>query len=843
MTERPATTGAGTVGGVLPPGTIQLYDHFIPGLAGGAYQLTVQQAIAGVDTGTYFGPYAQAFTVTGPRFALDPADLGEVFPPADSNGVYGGVLPSVVLNRRTLPWERAFAADPALPWMALLTFQPDEVVPDPTTGQPLSTSTVAQFLTAAPGVLVPAIAPASLTAGVLASAVTSVVVPLLTFTALAPSLQEAALLAHARQTDTADQADLAAVSDGWYSVVVGNRFPDSAVAADGSGSSTLACLVSLEGLTAYLPGASGGPVPGTASQSVRLAVLASWSFVSNPAAAESFAGLTANLASSAGGDPTALLPRIPVPANAPASAAVTRLAEGYAPLAYHVASGEGTFAWYRGPLAAVVPQPLPPPAGGTGHYATSAEVTIYLEGQGVFDTSYAAAFEAGRLAALADRGFAVALVNGRSAAYTALATVGSRLASGRFAASTAQELLAPRLTRQHFGTRLRHGMGADLSEALAHVAETPAAAPPPAVQPRTARAAGDPVAATRALLARDDVRDLLAAHVASAMDPVTDWLAQLALLHQVPFRHLVPDERMLPVESVRFFYLDAGWIATLIDGALSIGVEGSRDLELQEAWSAPLISTVAAKVGQVRARRRGRPDLAVATAAAAASAPAAAKAAQPQRAGMLLRSALVAGWPGLVVRADGGATPLLRLDRLSDSVLLAIFDGVPGRITVGEPWHGLRFGVQDGNVLHLRSPGGVPLNVQFPAAGQGDVFSSYLRPVTGGVGARVLAVASLASALSAALGSAAQGVTMGAALFATELVSAPQQIAFSPPRPSPVAPAPPSSPPAPAPPAPAPSPVTGVAVPPPTATPATAEAPENPPPSVPPEGGSPEGSR
>jgi hypothetical protein len=836
--------------GVLPSGTIQLYDRYVPGLAAGAYQLTVTQAITGLDTGNYLGPYAQAFTVTGPRFALDPTDLGEVYPPADSNGVYGSILPSVVLNRRTLPWERAIAADPTIPWLALLAFQPGEVVPDPATGQLLSTSTVAQFLTASPGVLVPAIAPASLAADVLASTVTSVVVPLPTFTALAPSLTEAALLAHARQTDTADQADSAAVSDGWYTVVIGNRFPDSTVAADGSGSSTLACLVSLEGLTACLPGASGGPVTGTGSQSVRLAVLASWSFVCN-AADQSFAGLTAYLAGAAGGDPTALLPRIPVPAGTPASAAVTRLAEGYAPLAYHVASGEDTFAWYRGPLAAVVPQPMPAPADGTGHYATSAEVTIYLEGQGVFDTSYAAAFEAGRLAALADRGFAVALVNSRSAAYTALATVGSRLASGRFAASGAQELLAPRLTWQHFGARLRDGMGADLSEALAHVAGAPAAQPPavqsPAARPRAARAAADPVAATRALLARDDVRDLLAAHVTSAMDPVTDWLAQLALLHQVPFRHLVPDERMLPVESVRFFYLDPGWTAALTDGALSIGVEGSRDLELQEAWSAPLVSTVAAKVGQVRARRRGRPDLAVATAAAAKPAseadavaqPAAAAAALPQRAGMLLRSALVAGWPGLVVQADGGATPLLRLDLLSGSVLLAIFDGVPGTITLGEPWHGLRFGVQDGNVLHLRSPSGVPLNVQFPAAGHGDVFSGYLRPVTGGVGARVLAVASLASALPAALGPAAQGVTMGAALFATELVSAPQQIAFSPP------PAPPST--GPAQPSPAPAqPVTGPTEPSPapaqpstgptlpTVTPVTAE---------PPEGGSPEGSR
>jgi hypothetical protein len=761
-------------------GRIQFYDRFLPGLGAGDYQVSVQQSVAGLDTGGYFTPHRQSFTVTGPRFGLAPGDLGEVFPPADSNGDYAALLPSVVLNRRTLPWERAVADDRDLPWLALLTFQADEVVPDPGTGLPLRTSSVADFLglaAADPTVLVPAIGPSAVAPDVLAGTMTSVQVPLSVFTAVAPSLPEAALLAHARQTDTADQAESDPASDGWYAIVLGNRFPNSAVSADGSGSRNLSCLVSLEGLGAWLPGGSGLAATGGPRADVRLAVLASWSFVCNPAAGESFAGLVGGLVAQQGAEPSTLLPRIPVPPDSPAagSAAADRLRQGCAPLGYHLPTGEDTFAWYRGPCSAVVPQPLPPPADGAAHAANSAELTVYLADHGVFDLSYAAAFEAGRLAALADRGFAVALVNGRRAAYRTLHTVRSRLAGRRFGKAGVDELPAPRLHWRHFGARLQEGMADELSAALTSTEYGPAAAVEPAA-PVAAPApapAHDPVAATRGLLARDDIRELLAAHVAGeAMDPVTDWLARLSLLHQVPFRHLVPDERMLPVESVRFFHLDPGWIAALTDGALSIGVEGSRDLELQQAWSAPLLRTVAEKAGRVRAQQRGRPDLAVRTAAPAADGT------PPARSGMLLRSAVVAGWPGLVVRADGGAVPLVRLDRLAESVLLAVFDGVPGTVTLGEPWHGLRFGLQDGNVLHLRSPGGAPLGGQFPPAGGGDLLARYLRAAPSGAGARVLAVAALAHDVFGALGAAAQGASQGAALLATQLVRAPQQLTF-----------------------------------------------------------------
>ncbi len=52
---------------------------------------------------------------------------------------------------------------------------------------------------------------------------------------------------------------------------------------------------------------------------------------------------------------------------------------------------------------------------------------------------------------------------------------------------------------------------------------------------------------------------------------VYDWLLDLVRLKPLPFCNIVPDDQMLPEESLRFFHVDEGWIWAMIDGALSIG--------------------------------------------------------------------------------------------------------------------------------------------------------------------------------------------------------------------------------------------------------------------------------
>lgn len=147
---------------------------------------------------------------------------------------------------------------------------------------------------------------------------------------------------------------------------------------------------------------------------------------------------------------------------------------------------------------------------------------------------------------------------------------------------------------------------------------------------------------------------------------VSAWLAGLQTLTGVPFGYLVPDARMLPPESIRFFAVDPNWTAALLDGVLSLA-----------AKTAPAASAVATL----------RP---VALAAAGATTTA--------YSGFLLRSALVSDWPGLRVTgyADTqGATPLTtaRQERLAPTVLLVLFAGLIQRVDLAEPPQHLHAGV------------------------------------------------------------------------------------------------------------------------------------------------------
>jgi hypothetical protein len=56
-----------------------------------------------------------------------------------------------------------------------------------------------------------------------------------------------------------------------------------------------------------------------------------------------------------------------------------------------------------------------------------------------------------------------------------------------------------------------------------------------------------------------------------------EWFEQLARLRGIPFNYLLPNESMLPRESIRFFVVDRLWIKWLINGAFSIGSDSEKD--------------------------------------------------------------------------------------------------------------------------------------------------------------------------------------------------------------------------------------------------------------------------
>lgn len=173
-------------------------------------------------------------------------------------------------------------------------------------------------------------------------------------------------------------------------------------------------------------------------------------------------------------------------------------------------------------------------------------------------------------------------------------------------------------------------------------------------------------------------------------EPARSWLAALRLLSGVPFQHIVADERLLPPESIRFFYVDRAWTDALVQGALAVGAVTDADRALlQQIY--PSIRDDLDEAERLVRVPGGQGETGTADALS----------------GFLLRSEAVRGWPGIHVNAyrtdvadntePANANPLhlMRLEQLAPSVLLAILDGVPEIVHVDEPRRGVQFGVDE----------------------------------------------------------------------------------------------------------------------------------------------------
>jgi hypothetical protein len=210
------------------------------------------------------------------------------------------------------------------------------------------------------------------------------------FKAVAPRLDDLPYLAHVRQVDTGDK-EVAAINDrGWFSLVIGNRLPQANKAHR-------VLLISLEGLQDRLQEA-WRPGPG---QRVRLAVLMSWSFT-----CEGSNDFKAHLQRTS--IDTLHLPFQSFKDNSMQAADIVNgaYARGYTAADHVLRHGERTVSWYRGPLVPlsyVKPEQIQEPVSGAD------ELLRYDPGTGLFDVTYAAAWQLGRLLALQNQSFALAL--------------------------------------------------------------------------------------------------------------------------------------------------------------------------------------------------------------------------------------------------------------------------------------------------------------------------------------------------------------------------------------------------------------------------------------------------
>lgn len=222
-------------------------------------------------------------------------------------------------------------------------------------------------------------------------------------------------------------------------------------------------------------------------------------------------------------------------------------------------------------------------------------------------------------------------------------------------------------------------------------------------------------------------------HVPSPDDPLYAFLRDLRLLRNVPLGYLVPDPRMLPPESVRFFHVDPLWTDRLVEGALSAASISTAD-ELTEGGLGHQLAVIYQALTGVTDDASAAPqgiqldDTLVAylrdwldgVVAQEMSPDLDLDEQGSDRlvlTGMLMRSEIVHRWPRLRVEAfshiSGGAksrtavaTPWI----VADGIMLALFAGVPARVEVIEPDEGTRFGVEpqsDGKLtVQYRAPDG-----------------------------------------------------------------------------------------------------------------------------------------
>jgi len=740
-------------------GTVAFHDAYVPGLAPGNYQITVSHSVDGAPK-----PFeaSQRFVVSAPQFSIDPADVHAVFPPDRATGRFADDLPFITLNKRMLPWERALADAPeGSPWLALLVLDEAELIDGAGSDTRAIETTVGRFLQEEAGILKPRI---DREADIpVEQACQYIKLSTATFTAVAPRLGELPYLCHVREVDTGGQAAFGRTDDGWYAVVAGNRFP----AAGEGGARCIVHLVSVEGLARYLTDApvytASGKADGTpVFSTIALLSLARWSFTTLPDKGDSFDGLLTRMIS---GKELGELwlrrdPKLVTGAGPAAKEVVARICLGYVPRAYRTRSGEDTFAWYRGPLSPVLPAAIEK----KGPFPSADAALIYDGARGVFDGSLAAAWQIGRMLALANQSFAQKVLGLRRKVHRRLDLIDDRHRSrlvarpGDLATS-----IRPQLFQEAFIGAMRSGL-------VSHLGKAPMADLRPPRPRGSGRPGADPASSLADLLDAGDVacvKDLVEADLGS----IAAQLARWQLLHDVPFCHLVPDPSALPIESIRFFYVDPNWTEALLDGALSVGIHSTRDARSDALIRGLVRDATAAATRALRERLAGVE-------------PRPAPDGEERISGLLVRSQLVAGWPGLSVYAEdagGRQLKLLRMEQLSPSVLLCLFLGAPATVTIREPHQGLRMGVEKDadqkpsielrNVLPGRKDH--PLGESLGRLAIGP----YLRSGA----ARVLDLKALvegaAGALRTKLG-AAEPAALGPSDFAIQLLKSPEEQIF-----------------------------------------------------------------
>lgn len=329
-------------------------------------------------------------TVSTERFRLSPDQIYSVYPPREAVGSYSECLPHIVLNRRTLPWEKVLLENqPSMPWLALLVFDETEEIE-------LFESNCGEALAPKMGTYIPSIELQPYENP--KDPCTYVEVPVDLLSDILPYAQALSLLSHGKGVSLDDKVTDASVQDNWFATVVTNRFCLEPV-DEKQTIRHIACLVSLEGYEELLENEADRQHALARCHTARMIVLANWSFSMSKAAFDfgsTFSTLDAGMMSTPYSGSNALI------------AQLSQL--GYYPLNHHIRDGSHTVSWYQSPL---IPYEEQQKKLNCVRFAD--QLLAYDPEIGMMDIRYSSAWQLGKAMALADQAYAQKLYAWRQA--------------------------------------------------------------------------------------------------------------------------------------------------------------------------------------------------------------------------------------------------------------------------------------------------------------------------------------------------------------------------------------------------------------------------------------------
>ncbi len=552
---------------------VSFLQYHVPALDAGQYKITATQTLT-VPSGPTPFAVEKTILVAGDRFSVQKSQIQACFPPPGNMGDYSSDLPHILLNRSTLPWERfAQSGNKTLPWLWLFIFDDEDIKKG---NVKVTSGPIQNFVNFdGTGPSTATIALASEAGEVTGSGLSATYDPKTvnvvqintnwaTDNNVIPDKMDLPLMTGVRVNADASQLlnenDSEGVTE--LAMCIANRLPQPGV-------KTYAHLLSLEGRY----NEASGVFETNSEDELSFVSLTNWSFMCTAESAESFSDYLLNVDCS-----DFKLPDLDT-SVAGASIANQYLQRGAVALPHHLKAGGEVISWYHGPLitglqtdeTSLVSLPV----------QSSDELLRLDDNLGMLDTSYAAAWELGRMLTLNNKGLSM-------------------------------KMYAWKRQQSWSQQQAEYDIFYDLLPIDRQNAQQQA--------------------------------DL------NQWEEIKTWFRSLNLLENIPFNYLVPDENLLPEESIRFFQLDNLWISCLLDGAYSIGrvtqTETQRDATLNQGGS---------------------------------------DAKYPQVSGFLLRSQAVNGWPTLMVEATTveptASNPVpptlnvLRMDRLGSDVLLCLFEG------------------------------------------------------------------------------------------------------------------------------------------------------------------------